>query len=43
VLVPVIAPLASPTTYGQLRIATVKDPEGNRIQLLQPIAAPSGQ
>jgi predicted enzyme related to lactoylglutathione lyase len=28
----------SPTDYGQLRIATLKDPEGNLIQLLQPIA-----
>jgi len=27
----------SPTDYGQLRIATLKDPEGNLIQLLQPI------
>jgi predicted enzyme related to lactoylglutathione lyase len=27
-----------PTDYGQLRIATLKDPEGNLIQLLQPIA-----
>ncbi len=27
-----------PTDYGQLRIATLKDPEGNMIQLLQPIA-----
>lgn len=26
-----------PTDYGQLRIATLKDPEGNLIQLLQPI------
>jgi len=26
-----------PTSYGQLRIATLKDPEGNLIQLLQPI------
>ena len=25
-----------PTDYGQLRIATLKDPEGNLIQLLQP-------
>jgi predicted enzyme related to lactoylglutathione lyase len=30
--------LESPTDYGQLRIATLKDPEGNLIQLLQPIA-----
>ena len=28
----------SPTSYGQVRIATLKDPEGNLIQLLQPIA-----
>ncbi|HEX9819227.1 MAG TPA: VOC family protein [Methylomirabilota bacterium] len=27
-----------PTAYGQLRIATLKDPEDNLIQLLQPIA-----
>lgn len=27
-----------PTDYGQLRIATLKDPDGNLIQLLQPIA-----
>jgi predicted enzyme related to lactoylglutathione lyase len=26
-----------PTDYGQLRIATLKDPEGNVVQLLQPI------
>ena len=26
-----------PTDYGQLRIATLKDPEGNLVQLLQPI------
>lgn len=26
-----------PTDYGQLRIATLKDPEGNLIQLLQPL------
>lgn len=29
----------APTAYGQLRIATLRDPEGNLIQLLQPIAA----
>jgi predicted enzyme related to lactoylglutathione lyase len=34
--------IETPTTYGQLRIATLKDPEGNLIQLLQPIATPSG-
>ena len=28
----------SPTDYGQLRIATLKDPEGNLVQLQQPIA-----
>jgi predicted enzyme related to lactoylglutathione lyase len=28
----------TPTDYGQLRIATLKDPEGNLIQLLQPIS-----
>ena len=28
----------NPTDYGQLRIATLRDPEGNLIQLLQPIA-----
>lgn len=27
----------APTDYGQLRIATLKDPEGNLVQLLQPI------
>jgi predicted enzyme related to lactoylglutathione lyase len=27
-----------PTDYGGLRIATLKDPEGNIVQLLQPIA-----
>ena len=27
-----------PTDYGQVRIATLKDPEGNLNQLLQPIA-----
>lgn len=26
----------APTVYGQLKIATLKDPEGNLIQLLQP-------
>ena len=26
-----------PTDYGRLRIATLKDPEGNLVQLLQPI------
>lgn len=26
-----------PTDYGTLRIATVKDPEGNLLQLLQPL------
>jgi predicted enzyme related to lactoylglutathione lyase len=28
----------APMDYGQLRIATLKDPEGNLVQLLQPIA-----
>jgi predicted enzyme related to lactoylglutathione lyase len=28
----------TPTDYGQLRIATLKDPEGNLLQLLQPKA-----
>ena len=27
----------NPTDYGQLRIATLKDPEGNLVQLLQPV------
>ena len=27
-----------PTDYGRLRIATLKDPEGNLVQLLQPRA-----
>jgi predicted enzyme related to lactoylglutathione lyase len=27
----------TPTDYGPLRIATLKDPEGNLVQLLQPI------
>ena len=26
-----------PTDYGTLRIATLKDPEGNLVQLLQPL------
>jgi predicted enzyme related to lactoylglutathione lyase len=30
--------IEKPTDYGQLRIATLKDPEGNLVQLLQPIA-----
>jgi predicted enzyme related to lactoylglutathione lyase len=30
--------IEKPTDYGQLRIATLKDPEGNLIQLLQTIA-----
>src|SRR5438034_254154 len=29
--------IENPTDSGQLRIATMKDPEGNLIQLLQPI------
>ena len=28
--------IEEPTIYGQLKIATLKDPEGNLIQLLQP-------
>jgi predicted enzyme related to lactoylglutathione lyase len=28
-----------PTDYGTLRIATLKDPEGNLLQLLQPLKA----
>ena len=28
-----------PTDYGTLRIATLKDPEGNPVQLLQPLRA----
>jgi len=28
--------IEKPTDYGQLRIATLKDPEGNLVQLLQP-------
>ena len=27
----------SPTDYGRLRIATLRDPEGNLLQLLQPL------
>jgi glyoxylase I family protein len=30
--------IEQPTDYGGLRIATLKDPEGNIIQLLQPTA-----
>ena len=29
--------IEQPTDYGGLRIATLKDPEGNIIQLLQPV------
>jgi predicted enzyme related to lactoylglutathione lyase len=29
--------IESPTDYGGLRIATLKDPEGNIVQLLQPV------
>src|SRR5512134_2818630 len=33
----------NPTDYGSLRIATLRDPEGNLLQLLQPLAArPAG-
>ncbi len=28
-----------PTDHGTLRIATLKDPEGNPVQLLQPLRA----
>ena len=28
----------NPTDYGRLRIATLKDPEGNLLQLLQPLS-----
>jgi len=28
--------IEDPTVYGQLKIATLRDPEGNLIQLLQP-------
>jgi predicted enzyme related to lactoylglutathione lyase len=28
-----------PTDYGNLRIATLKDPEGNLVQLLEPLKA----
>jgi predicted enzyme related to lactoylglutathione lyase len=31
--------IEQPTDYGRLRIATLKDPEGNIVQILQPIAA----
>jgi hypothetical protein len=30
-----------PTAYGDLRIATFKDPEGNLVQLFQPTNEPS--
>jgi uncharacterized protein YndB with AHSA1/START domain/predicted enzyme related to lactoylglutathione lyase len=33
--------IENPTDYGNLRIATLKDPEGNLLQLLQPIAGSS--
>jgi predicted enzyme related to lactoylglutathione lyase len=29
--------IEDPTDYGTLRIATLKDPEGNLLQLLQPV------
>jgi len=29
--------IEAPTDYGSLRIATLKDPEGNLLQLLQPL------
>ncbi len=28
-----------PTDYGNVRIATLKDPEGNLVQLFQPLSA----
>ena len=31
--------IEKPTDYGGLRIATLKDPEGNIVQLLQPVSA----
>lgn len=31
--------IENPTDYGTLRIATLKDPEGNLVQLLQPLKA----
>lgn len=31
--------IEDPTDYGTLRIATLKDPEGNLVQLLQPLKA----
>ena len=31
--------IETPTDYGTLRIATLKDPEGNLLQLLQPVKA----
>ncbi len=30
-----------PTVYGRVRIATLKDPEGNLIQLFQPTTSPA--
>ena len=32
--------IEDPTDYGPLRIATLKDPEGNLVQLLQSSAGP---
>ncbi len=33
-----VAFVESPTDYGPLRLATLKDPEGHLVQLLQPTA-----
>ena len=33
--------IETPTDYGRLRIATLEDPEGNLIQLLQPLPEPA--
>lgn len=34
-----VAFIEDPTDYGTLRIATLKDPEGNLVQLLEPLKA----
>jgi len=31
--------IEEPTDYGNFRIATLKDPEGNLVQLLEPLRA----
>jgi catechol 2,3-dioxygenase-like lactoylglutathione lyase family enzyme len=31
--------IEDPTDYGNLRIATLRDPDGNLVQLLQPVTA----